>query len=307
MLRPVVWADNLNKFLQKRLFPNNEQEVYLFLILFRRKWLINRFPEHEEYFRKLFLADEMLLSKFLINYTEESNLSYVIAKIINKLSLFHEDFSKVYKYKDVQYASTQLFHNYRDGLSLMVTFRPRSLKKGFKKFLKELFYRTLDNPESLTDIFLTKLEKFYLSCIHSCGSNKNPYLLIDFDVDWNANKIQLNEGTITIPVSFSKRLEYLAVFCERLAEVFKTLNVIGKVQYVCSTPSLGLHCICKLDKTTGKLFFKGREKFLKKVNDITKNSVISFKEISFNSNQVLTHVPIGINPQVTDLTMFFKD
>lgn len=256
----------------------NQHNGYVFLLIFRRKWLINNRYQSDEEARKLFPSSEMCLGKcYVPGHEIKKRLDYKIGQL---LSLLDERYGKEMIFKGNKYFLPEIYNNYPDSISLLFTF-PRDVIKASKKLIKKSF-DTMLSSDNLKIINLTQhLDQEWISSLQATSDRKTVFGLIDIDYnlvqEYNSNYTQISQNIFKL--------------CE-------SLNF--KLIYCVTTISGGVHLIIKLNPESGKLLFSKEyySKTLLEIQRVFKNIDATHVEIGTTANKI-THLPF--NRKIVDL------
>lgn len=201
-----------------------ENEAFLALVIFRRKWLVKAFPEREEEFRRLFKGSQILIGKEVLH----SNKRLMLNRVKRLLSQFTSPmYSKEILVKGRVFDAYELWKRSPFGFSLMVTFEPRDVLSATKSFLADFTEKMLFENYDLSEV-------------------------LNFDKEWQ-NRIQKS----------SRRGERsVLVDCETPESFREVLSRARKfeeaVRYCVQTPSGGAHLIFQITDDTRDFFSERR-------------------------------------------------
>ncbi|MBX6424149.1 hypothetical protein [Thermosulfurimonas sp. F29] len=280
-------ATVLAAFFEKRLPEYHLDEGFVLAVLLRRKWLIRRHPEHEQVFRRLFSGKEICLDR-LVLAGERSRFADKTRASLEGLMF------KTRRIRDREWPVEALSTVFPDGISLLITFEPRSLFKGASLLFKELsdfFVRAASTGKeklSSSDLaFLQHLDKEWITTVHrSVRERGRPkFVLVDMDTP----------GVVELPS--------LREFAARVGAWFRGIGLLENLRYACSTPCGGVHLVFEINRRAEEKIFRCSEEFRRDLAEIMRPYAgkMALEDIEIKTGQVLTHVP-GVNPYVKDLT-----
>ena len=237
---------------------------YVFLLLLRRKWLINNTYLTEKTAKELFPSCEMCVGKYVIT----GDLIGIDYKINRLLSVLTKSVNKKMVFKGKEYDLPELYDMYPDAFSLLITLQPRDLIKASKKLTKKMVDIFMSNDTDQQLKVARNVGQEWVSEVQKYSDNRYPMVLVD--IDYNLGYKQLDILRSGIPNLFS----------EEIAKHYI---------YGCLTPSGGAHLIFRINKETGTYFFKQQDKIKEKLSILLH---ISPENIEINSmSNKITHCP----------------
>jgi len=293
----VLYKKQLEYFIYRNLPPLKEDEAFYYILLFRRKWLIKQKPENEELFRKIFNSDEMKIDSGILKGNRHNFVGELFKSIYN-LACNKEK----YKFLKGKYFNVnKLFLMYPNTFSLLITFEPRNIKRGLKKYCFEMLNNIIENKNKNSIIHCDKELQSFIHSSRRIEGKK--YVLIDIDFDSKLfEEHKLN--SINEKEQFIKNIR--EKYINNLKEYLNETDILNNLEYACSTPSFGMHLIFSIDEKVGNVIFKRREFFTKELIALGFSTKYTIKEVEVKTGQCLTHIPTIINPLVENLTLKFK-
>ena len=239
---------------------SDPHEGFLALLIFRRKWIIHRFPEKEEEVRNSFKGDQILVAKELLHSDKRLMANRLMRMLAQVLS---PEFSKHIAAKGKVFNANELWKKYPYAFSLMITYEPRNILQATKGFFAEFTRKLLFEEYTLSEIL--NFDKEWQSRIHKTNRKNAPrYLLLDCE---NFESYEAVAECLT------------GRFGEEFAQVLR---------YRCRTPSGGVHVILEITDAVQELLFKRRI-----LLDLEKQQTVELKTGGF-----LTHLDVGVNPLI---------
>ncbi len=275
------------RFLLETLPDLQPDEAFVFVVLFRRKWAIFQAPDREAEIRERFTGKEVCLGRFVLCGTEPRKLwPYLVRKFLDRLP----HYPRLSKKKGLSEPVEKLFAEFPEAISLLVTFEPRSLRKAFESFYRELnghLFRLVGAEDrSFPDLwrFPAELQGIWKTCVHKARRERGreKFVLIDVDVSFPEEKIRafLSESAVFLR---GKGLD---------------------LRYASSTPCGGVHFVVGIDKRAEKVVFRKSTELQKALFELAilfkgrpQTEGASETAVEIKTGQVLVHVP-GVNPEV---------
>jgi len=252
----------------------NSTNGFVFLIIFRRKWLITNQYLSEEKAIELFPSSEMCFGKCLIpGDATDDKIDY---KVNQLLSVMTDCVEKKMTFKGISCSLESIYRSYPEAISLMFTF-PRDLIKATKRLVKKsidvLFSNDMDRIIRMSQHY----DQEWISVCQSTADRNYIYGFIDIDYD--------------IVSKYN-----LIVIRNRLFEFAKQIGLT--IMYAVTTVSGGLHIIVELnDHTRRILFAKSDNLVCKLLMDLFEGIQENMIEIGTTSNKI-THLPFNSNVDV---------
>ncbi|MBX6423336.1 hypothetical protein K3767_07050 [Thermosulfurimonas sp. F29] len=201
---------------------------------------------------------------------------------------------KTQRVRDREWPVEVLSTVFPDGISLLITFEPRSLFKGASLLFKELsdfFVRTASAGKerlSSSDLaFLQHLDKEWITAVHRSTRERGRPKFVLVDVD--------TPGVVELPL--------LRKFAAEAGARFGEIGLLENLRYACSTPCGGVHFVFEIDKRAEEKIFRRNKEFRRALAEMMQPYAgeMSLEDIEIKTGQVLTHA-LGVNPYVEDLT-----
>ena len=260
----------------KRLPALKTDEAFYYLVVFRRKWLVKQGAMEDDLARYFFKADEIKIDDGVLEGSRHRFLA-----ILQKSWDWLSNPNRFEVIKGRAWNISWLFDHYPTAFSLMLTYEPRSIREGTLDFCLDWLRSTAHGVYN---------QRYHKDLISFCARQRRregpKFALLDFDF----------EGA-----SFerSKQLNFMS----ELALWLDAKGIKDHVEYVCSTPSDGLHLVVRLNEQSSRLIFKDRTNFVNKAKELSLKTGYEV-ELEVKTGQVLTHVP-GFNDKVRDFTSIF--
>ena len=252
----------------------DENDAYLFILMFRNKWLKNNPSLTEKDIKENFPPKSFCVSRCIVH----GNSKHVECRINHMLSILK--CKQEYEIKDRKYNLLEIYEKYPEAFSLMMTIQPRNLISAAKNLTKELVKEFIGDDKETQLKIAGHIDILWLSKLQRYSDNRFPMILIDIDTLITENDFRIIES----------------IFNEMSVDnpIIKHLFVYG-----CTTPSGGCHLIFDKNSYSTEVFFKDnsfRKRLSERLN-ISKDKI----EI-LTTNTALTHV-VGVNPLVKELTL----
>jgi len=265
-----VYANIFHKF-------GTRTNGFVFLIIFRRKWLVANNYLSQDGATRYFPSSEMCLGKCLV--PGDGSYDKFNYKINNLLSYLADEVNKKMMFKGSYYELRDIYKHFPRAISLMFTF-PRDLLKGSKKLIKKSIDIMLSEDQERIIRLSQHYDQEWISVCQSISDRRYNFGFIDIDYDIVDKYDQDYDKLRDIVASFLNATNLTSV-------------------YAVTTISGGLHIIVTLDESNRKYLFSKHSSIFNDISghfDIPQNSV----EISTTSNKI-THLPF--NPRVHVLTV----
>ena len=289
LLLTVSCDEGIEWWLQTRLPLLPVGEAFYVMLLFRRKWLLSNY--YLEKAKEFFPSDQVKIGECLLYYP---TINWY-AKVESVLSSLRS--GSCYKIiKGKVFNFSEIYYQYCNAFSLVITFEPRNVIKGIKEYSFQTLKRLIDEPNPEDCPALMKPDKEILSQIHKKRSRGRKFVLVDFDLDSNAYLTKEDQEKVP-----EVREKYLSALKAYLTD---ELAILKNLKYVCSTPSYGFHMIFELSHNVQEVMFKRRAQVLSEMRKLAKEFKFPLKEIEFKTGQCLTHIPY-FNPLIKDYTNWF--
>ena len=258
----------------------SEENGYVFLLIFRRKWLISNRYLSEEQAHELFPSSEMCLGKcYVPGHEINKRIDY---KVNQLLSIMTETAEKKMVFKGNLYDLKDIYNRFPNAISLMFTF-PRDTRKASKRLIKKSIDVMLGNDNVRINRLCHHYDQEWISLIQATSHRKYTFGFIDIDYD--------------LVRAYNKDYDTLTA---KIEEFCNETNL--KIIYCVTTISGGIHLIVELNRESSKTLFSKHyyNNTIKILTDKFLQIDASMVEIGTTSNKI-THLPFNENVKLLNI------